>query len=324
MYWDTATSTWGNYQKTEFTYDAGNFLTESNLYLWYLTWNLNGRSLYTNNAAGLPVEQLDEYWNGSFWDTTSMIQCTYDATGTKLMTRLERNYNMTTHTWTNSRNLIQTYFLDDVMNTTLSQMWNTISSEWMNWSHHEYDAFGNSIDQYYISINPSTFEINYGSRYLDTYDVNNRFLMDIYQRWNTAANTWDDVEKVQDTYEDPLNSYYIEELGTMWDGTNWNNEYKDVFFWSYPSGIENIKHQDRLCFYENPMEQGKPITCPFLDPSKTYQFDLFTMKGEKVYNEPVYSGMPFEINRPLSAGNYVLRISENGKTVYRDKVVVIK
>ena len=133
-----------------------------------------------------------------------------------------------------------------------------------------------------------------------------------------------DVEKVQDTYEDPLNSYYIEELGTMWDGTNWNNEYKDVFFWSYPSGIENIKHQDRLCFYENPMEQGKPITCPFLDPSKTYQFDLFTMKGEKVYNEPVYSGMPFEINRPLSAGNYVLRISENGKTVYRDKVVVIK
>jgi len=62
MYWDTATSTWGNYQKTEFTYDAGNFLTESNLYLWYLTWNLNGRSLYTNNAAGLPVEQLDEYW----------------------------------------------------------------------------------------------------------------------------------------------------------------------------------------------------------------------------------------------------------------------
>jgi hypothetical protein len=322
IYWDTATSSWDNYQKTEYTYDASDFLTETRWYSWYLAWNLSGRSVYTNNGAGKPTGRLDESWNGASWDTTFMIQYTYDAGDTNILTMLERSYNTGTHTWTNRSNFINTYFPNGTVNTTLSQIWNTISNEWMSWGHHEYDAFGNSIDQYYLSINPTTFEINYGSRYLDTYDVNNRFLMDIYQRWNTVANTWDDVERIQDTYEDPVNSYYIEELGTMWDGTNWINEYKDVFFWSYPSGIENHQNQNRLCFYENPMEQGKPVNCPSLDPSKIYQFDLFSMKGEKIYSEPVAGGT-FVINCRLSSGNYLLRISENGKTVYRDKLIVI-
>jgi len=133
----------------------------------------------------------------------------------------------------------------------------------------------------------STFEINYGSRYLDTYDVNNRFLMDIYQRWNTAAIHGMMSKKSRILMKILLTLIISRSWGRCGMAPIWNNEYKGCFFWSYPSGIENIKHQDRLCFYENPMEQGKPITCPFLDPSKTIPIlTCLPMKGEKVYNEP--------------------------------------
>ncbi|MCX6248202.1 MAG: T9SS type A sorting domain-containing protein [Bacteroidetes bacterium] len=322
--WDTATSIWKNSQRTVYTYDAGNFLTEKTGYVWISNnWDLSHHSLFTNNPSGLPTLQLDEYWTGTNWFSTYKIMTTYDVAGIHALIRLEQLYNTFTLTWTDSRKETNTYFGNGLPSSVLSELMNTVSSEWISWKFDEYDESGNTIDSYFKSIDTYTFDVLYGSRYLDTYDVNSRFLQEIKQNFDTATGLWVDYSMMQDTYEDPVNTYVTEELGTLWDGSSWVNDYKDIFFWSYPSGIDPHQGGERLCFHENPMTPGKPINCPFLEPLKEYRFDLFSMKGESVFSETITGNSSFVISRSLAAGNYLLRITEKGKTVYRDKVVIL-
>jgi hypothetical protein len=322
MDWDPVTSSWENASKVEYTYDANNYLTETQQYSWYLTWNPNRHTLYTNNGAGLPLEILDENWNGSSWNPASRNQFTYDAAGNNL-TALRQSYDIPTLTWINRNNLTNTFFPGGVKNTLLNSIWNTVTNSWLDYWYAEYNATGNQIDYYYINVNSVTFQINAGSRYLYTYDANNRFLQGIKKNLNVATLEWENQSKYEYTFEDPVNSYYIEELGTIWNGTAWVNDYKDIYYWSFPLGVGNAKNQNRLCFYENPMKPGTPVSCPLLDPSKTYQFDLYSVKGENIYRETVNGSTSFVINRSLAAGSYLLHISENGKTVYKDKIVLI-
>jgi hypothetical protein len=325
MNWDTVVADWTENLKLEYIYDANNMLVETQQYWWYSgMWNSGPRSVYTNNSHGLPLVRIDENFNGSSWDTSYRVEFTYDASDTNISTTLEQSYDKINHLWLNRYMETTTYFSTGGISSYTAQLWNSVSNSWMTWRYFEYDNSGNTLDTYYFSIDQVTFAIAYGTRFIDTYDANGRIVQDIRKMWDAGSNGWVDYSKDVQTYEDPVNNYYVEEISTLWDGVNWVNDTKYLYYWSDPSGIDNRKEGARLCFYQNPMEQGQPVSCPFLDPAKTYQFDLISMKGEKVYNETLNGGCSFVINRTLSPGNYILRISANGKLVYRDKVVVVK
>jgi len=323
MTWDTASMSWVNYTRTDYTYDGNNFLVQSLGFSWNgSNWIQNTRSSYTNNAAGLPLESILEYYNGSSWDTNSRSQFTYTADGL-LLNQLNQGYNTGTHQWINSNEYVNTYFANGMYQTKASSKWNTIDNVWLTFSYNLYDSLGNGLENFYKNYNYSTFQFTSGVHYINLYDEHQRFLEETMQKLDTASGGWIDYERIIDSYEDDVSNVYVQELGTIWTGSDWVNEYKDVFYWSYPNGTGNLTNCSVRCFYENPIPRGAAIDCPFLEPDKTYRFELFSMEGKKVYETPVSGSASLIINRPVAAGNYFLRISENGRTVYRDKVVIV-
>ena len=325
MGWDTTTSAWAANSKKDIIYDSVNMLIETQQYYWYQTsWLEAYRSFYTNNTAGFPIHRIDLAFNGLKWDTSGMATYTYNPSDTLLVNQLEWSYDSVTKTWTNKSNLTNTYFSSGKMKTSLGQIWNPVTSQWMNSQYNEYDSLGNSTDYYYINIDFSTFQTYSGFRVTNVYDDKNRFIQTTKQNLNTSTGDWDNVSKCVTSYESSESSNPILNFYSKWNGTSWVNDYEDVFYWSYPSGFANLKSKERPCFYENPLQEGTLINCPFLDPSKSYQFELFSLGSGIVLSLPINHGDTFMINRSLSTGSYILLISENGKPVYRDKVVVIK
>ena len=325
MSWDTTSGIWGANNKNDFIYDSLHNLIESKKYYWYMSsWLYSYHSLFSNNAAGRPVQRTDLAFNGIQWDTSGMVRYTYNASDTLLMSQLEWSYDPTSHIWTNKSNQEVTYFATGQLKTTTTQLWNTVTSEWMTTWYNKYDSLGNSLDYYYTSVDNSTYVIYSGYRSLNLYDGKERLVQATKQIWNLTGGDWENYSNYITTYESLDNSNAILTLGSLWNGTAWVNNYKDVYYWSYPSGLADMKNQKHLCFYENPLPQGKAIRCTMLDPSKYYQFDLFSMTGENVCSRMENGNTSFVINPSLVPGHYLLRISEEGKILDMERVIVIR
>ena len=320
--WDSYLPGWVNKLKTEYIYDGSNFLVGMyNSYWDGVNWAQIERMLFTNNATGQPLEELDEYMNGSEWDTSGRTQYTYSASG-QLIDKLLQGYYAGTHQWINNLDYSYSFFANGIRHTKLWEQWNPSDNSWIDFSYALYDTTGYSLESYYKYIDFLSYKIVGGHRYLDNYDIYSRFIQETGQVWDTVSGNWINVEQYTDTYEDNVTYVYIQELGTVWDGSNWVNNYEDIFYWSYPSGTGDLKYKSNVCFYENPMHQGNPIDCPSLDPAGNYRFELFDMNGRKVSESRITGNTPFFIDRSVCAGNYLLRISGNGKTVYSGKVII--
>jgi hypothetical protein len=323
--WDTAAFGWVNVSKEVYAYDGMNFLTGYSQYTWQAfntAWYLTSRGSYTNNAFGKPLTFIYEVFNGSAWDTNYRKTYTYQS-DSLLTTLLFETYNPVTHTWTNNSLTTNVYSGSGQLQSNQYQLWNSNASTWANISYQAYNGDGNLVENYYLELNFATFAINSGNRYLQEYDASRRFFRETREKWDTLSETWLNYSQMTDTFEDPVNTYYIQELGTLWDGSNWVNDYLYEFYWSYPGGTGDKDPGQRPCFYENPMKAGQPVNCPDLDPSRVYNFELISMKGERVYQAFVNGGSPFTTGCHVAAGNYILVIRENSRTVYRDKVVIL-
>ncbi len=57
--WDVNTTSWINYGRSIFSYDANGYLTEtdySGMGFKYITWNSTGKQIYTVIASGVIIE----------------------------------------------------------------------------------------------------------------------------------------------------------------------------------------------------------------------------------------------------------------------------
>ncbi|MCX6244028.1 MAG: hypothetical protein NTU98_04925 [Bacteroidetes bacterium] len=325
QYWDTVSHGWVNTSKSDYTYDASDFLTEITDYGWQTftsSWSLSGHVLQTNNAIGNPLTYVYEYYNGSGWDTSYMNQYAYQS-DSLLTSMLGTYYNSGTHTWINRNLLTNVYGTGGQQQTYLFQVWNPYTSSWTNVSGRLYDPQGNITDNYYLNLDYSTYAIQSGNRYLSEYDAAGRFSHERDLIWDSLSGSWKNSSQFTDTYEDPVNYYYIEELGEIWDGSNWVNDYQYLFYWSYPSGIGERNNGERLCFYENPMQAGTSVECPSLHPSGNYSFELISMNGTIADRGSISAGTPFVIGLTVASGTYMLRIRSNGKPIWSDKVVIL-
>ncbi len=326
--WQNSTSTWENVYKYADVYDGNNLLVSRVGYAWNDTiadWINSERISYYNNPATLPYWVVKEVWNSSLQTWDSVEQSTYFYNQFNwLMTIHSQDYHQNNGTWVDSYLTYYTYFPTGVQQSMTGNVWDTINFNWIANKYQLLDSASQKIaEEYTRNVDSQTFLIKSGIRNLYTYNTTGDTISKVNQQWSVAGNDW--LNKTQVLYAYDSHNLLAEKITLDWEssGSAWVNSMKSDYFYSEFIGIDEPAAKAKPCFYANPMEQGKPINCPFLDPSKTYQFDLFSTKGDCIYSETVNGSTSFFINRSLAAGTYILRISENGKTVFRDKVVVI-
>jgi len=146
----------------------------------------------------------------------------------------------------------------------------------------------------------------------------------VNQEWDVAANDW--KNKTQELYTYDSHNLLTEDLVRNWasSGSAWENSRKSVYYYSEFNSVNEHPGNERLCFYSNPLIKGTSVNCPGLSPSGNYVFELYSMMGEKVYQAAVNGNAPFMISPDAASGTYILRITADGKTVFRDKVVIIQ
>jgi hypothetical protein len=326
--WQNSTATWKNFYKYSEGYDLNGLLVNHYEYEWNDTaanWINTFRISYFNNQASQPYLVVEELWDSYLLKWDSLVQTSYIYNQFNwLMTVHTQIYQQDLGKWVESYLTYFTYFPSGDQRSMTGNVWDTSHLTWATDAYQEMDSITRKLaESYNLILDPLTFLTLGGTRNLYTYQSTGDTLSHVSQEWNGSGNDWANKTQVVYTYES--HNLLSEVLNQGWtsSSSSWVNTKKSDYFYSEFIGIDEHPAKEKPCFYANPLVAGKLINCPFLDPSRVYKFDLFSMKGENVYSETVNSGTSFVINRSLSAGNYILRISENGKTVYRDKIVVI-
>jgi hypothetical protein len=326
--WQNSTSTWHNEYKSDDVYDGNNLLIGHYEYIWNDTasaWNSTVRVIYYNNFASLPYLAVKEVWNSSLdeWDSLEQSNYIYNQFNW-LMTVLKQVYLQNSGTWVNSTLTFSTYSPGEIQQSVTGNIWDSIHLTWIPDTYQLLDSASQKLAETYTKyVDLQTFLIVSGTRDLYTYTPAGDTTSKLHQVWDVSGNSWTNFSQVVYTYDS--HNLLTEDLTQTWvnASSTWVNAKKSDYYYSDFIGIGEHPAKEKPCFYANPMTTGNRINCPYLDPSKEYQFDLFTIQGAVVYTEIVNNGNSFIIKPSLAAGNYILRISEKGKTVYSDKVVVV-
>lgn len=324
--WQNTTSSWVNVYKYTNAYDLNNVLVGQFEYAWNDTaaiWDNTFRVTYFNNPTSLPNRMVKEIWNTSLlrWDSVEQFTYIYNQYNW-LMTILKQNFQQSS--WVNAYLTFSTYTEYGVLKTTTGNVWDSIHMTWITDTYVDIDSATQKLSESYTRyVDPQTFLISGGIRNLYAYNPLGDTTSKVNQQWDVPGNDW--INKSRDVFTYDTHNLLTEDLSEVWESVSgtWANSKKSEYYYSEFIGIDEHSPEVKPCYYENPLRRGKPVSCPLLDPSKTYEFDLVNMGGGLVFTEFVNGGKTFVINRSLAAGTYILRISDKGRTVYSDKIVLV-
>ncbi len=281
-------------------------------------WINSSRVLYYYSSEKLVKETFD-YWDGSAWMLTSQRLYTYS--NNLVSEAVDQYWNSGTSSWINSTKLMYTYNSNSYVTEEVQQQWT--GGAWNNYSKRTYqynsnnditelrrlvwtgtawadsylrvtvyDVNGNRIEYYYKSYDTSTGLVNYGYHYLYVFNSNNLNTETRYQIWNSQISDWENVEKDK------------------------------MYYSNHIYGIPEKEGKTCKCYLKNPYVMGEPINCPSLERGKLYECTVYSMNGSMVLHDNFMGGESIRINGHLSDGAYLISISDQGKVVYKNKVII--
>jgi len=229
---DWTDTTWVDYSRATYIYDANENNTEYLLEFWYGVWLPFFKYFYTYDANGWIVEQVVQVgFTGAlenYWKYTS----TYHAGGYPDETL---KYDWESNAWD----------YDGKMNFSYDANWQMIewvvldsanvNSEKSTWA---YDANGNQIEEIDQIWNGSAWENE--NKYTWTYDANNNMLEELEQTWNVSA--WENVKKEINIYD--ANNNNIDILHQVWSNSAWEDENKGILTYDGSNNCTEENWQD--------------------------------------------------------------------------------
>jgi hypothetical protein len=325
--WDAGLSDWVNDMKTEYSYDVTWVPTGHLTSVWATpgnVWENFSLTTITNNPGGNPVEELLQYWDGSVldWYNSERLTYQYDANDRKSEVLVEQ-WDLVLMVWNSYEKQTFTYHPNGQMQDNQSYRWNPFGMIFMDVSDYSFDSIGYYLSYYYKYLDPD-YQYTGGYRYSYTYNALHQTDELLGQDLDGPSNTWIDRSKRLYTYDGNNNNTV--ELDLAWDtGLNdWVNSYKMEHFYSDFIGIGEPKAVTDYCFFSNPLERGETINCPALQPGKSYQLTLLNLNGQAVASTTIRAGESYQVPQDLSAGMYLMQLCERGMIVATGKMIVSK
>jgi hypothetical protein len=236
-----------NMMRTDSIYDSNGFLIEEKSYMHDNgTWIEMQKTVYTNNAQGLPVESVSQMdlGGGEYMDTGKST-FTYDASG-NLLVQTQYYPNFLNQGWTESDRTTYTYNGAGQEINILDETWN--GAGWTN-----------------------------EQQMTATYDGQGRQTDIVYQVWNGA---WVNEERHSHTFG--ANGQISETLIQTWNGS-WQNTTRWLYSYSPVSVNESIQIPQHfsLTTYPNPFNPSTTISFTLPNPNRV-TLHIFNSRGELV------------------------------------------
>jgi hypothetical protein len=319
--WNDTTSTWTQYQKNTYSYNASGRKSVELTQMWNGSgYDNNGRSTYTYDAQGDNTYIAGEYWYNDQWNDGTRRIMTYDGShriltlisgywaGIGWMDESKTIYTydgngheteMLQQTWTgawqNSLRTTSTYDGNGFRIQQIFQSWDT--DHWVNqdrWTITN-NAQGKSTLMLMETWNASAWTTSQKITY--TYDAGGNLTKAYIQMWYSSQ--WNDDYQELYTYDG--NGNKIEMIGQLSDGSTWTNSMKFVYTWEQATGVnEQSLTADRYLLLNN-------FPNPF-NPSTNIQF---TLPSANIVTLKIYDVLGREIstlvNERKSAGSYSVK-----------------
>jgi hypothetical protein len=326
--WKSSSSTWVYSAKSTDVYDGTNALVGHKEYFWNeisSTWVNTSRIYYHNTPASMPDTAILEVWDLTQlrWDSVEKSFYTYNQFNWLMNVRTYK-MNAMTGNWYHSYQMYYTYFPNTgYERTETGNVWDTLHLTYITDHYMEVDSVDQLVEKYDLYVNLGNFQIVGGSRDIYDYSSTSDTVSKVNQEWNLLTGSWQYNTQKLFTYDSQ--NLLTEDLVQDWAAAtaSWENSKKSVYFYSDFFAVNEHPGIEKPCFYANPMTAGTSITCPGLNLSRNYVFELFSMKGERIYKTGIAGNTTFTIGKNVTSGNYILCISSDGKTIYRDKVIIL-
>ena len=146
---------WVTSMKQTYTYDGSNYLTHTLTQLWdspSSTWKNNSQNNYTNNGNGTVQQYISQSWDNpnNVWKNSLRATHTYNSSN-KPLTITYESYPVSS--WQNSMKQISTYDGNGYLTKSLTQLWDTQSSTFKDYSQINYTNNVDGTIHQYISQN---------------------------------------------------------------------------------------------------------------------------------------------------------------------------
>jgi hypothetical protein len=272
---DWENNDWRNVQVTEYAYDPNGFLAQSLFSVWYSPpddFVLQGRMTNVNNAAGLPLETINDGWDYQTggWSVSTHWQNTYTDFGAPLIkefdfwengiwnpvTREVYEYNSDNkktiitaklwevgfNYWKDLMHYLYTYNEQGLVSLKVTEQWNDVDNIWFSLGEesYTYDANGNLILSQVGDVSTE------GGRSLYTYNTSNALLQEIRQVSNNGV--WENA--YQKLYSYNLDGTLSQEIEQYWINATWINHERITYNYT-ALGVPHFNER-QLVVYPNP------------------------------------------------------------------------
>jgi len=193
-------NSWANESKTEFIYNASNFLTETIDYSWGGGWNKVSKSQYTYMNGNL-IQDILYHWDGSQWVIGNFkFEYNYDPNGNLIQKIINWGgpFAKQEYSYDSNGKLVQE----------LRYGW---SGQWDIHSKIDYNYNNNGILMDYVEgywdSNNNQWDTTFKTEF--SYDNNGNALDYINYNWDSMSGVWTPGSKVEFGYND---SYSLSDL----------------------------------------------------------------------------------------------------------------
>lgn len=258
-------SSWVNSNKTEYTYDGNNNLTEENEFYWVPSdnqWKKSFETIYSYNSNNNAI---------------SIVYKDYDTNTNTISQQRRTNYS-----YNSDRKIIQ--FIDQ----------NFENSAWVDYYKTDLAYSNNRISSglsYYWNGTEWLFSEEEGSQIIINYNANGTINNSENNNWDGVSN-W--VAYYKSVYTYNANNRVTKDVGQTWDGTNWVANYSSEY--TYDTNGNVIK--DDEFYFTNGVLSGSYTDTFVFDTTKLMSSFTHPFK-DKTGLEFFFSGDPI-VNKILS------------------------
>ena len=139
---------WENYERQFYTYGAQQKIILKEKSYDLMDWSLSARFTTTLDILNKPVELLNEYWNGNYWDISSRYLYKHDPAG-RLSERLLQLQNYQILGWNDRELFLIQYDTQgrEVFNQTSTWLYDSLIWEIQSEKIFRYDSLNRKIEQ---------------------------------------------------------------------------------------------------------------------------------------------------------------------------------
>ena len=140
--------------------------------------------------------------------------------------------------------------------------------------------------------------------------------------WEFSSQIW--VNSAQVLYEYDREKDPVEYVSQYWnENQQWENSRRVLYIYKKVLDIPEIMDKTTLdCKWDEASQERICITCSGLEEGEPYTAAIYSLEGNLVSSRGFSSNQSFYIDRPPSAGIYLLIIRDHSRTIFRSKMFI--